>query len=332
MDHETNETRVGGFLGDNKMRPCTNELKTILDTWNTGSRIMMADLYIFTLITGEVFRYSGFQTPLAAPMPTTNTPLYEFPLGPSFSRTKTKVQVGPQVDELNIDIYAGEEDLLAMDSGGNITWQNAFFVGLFDGATCELLRAFLVEDSPRVAGTITWFYGRVGDIDIGRTKTSMRVKSLLDLLTVQMPRRLFQSACNHVFGEPGYGMCGYDRVLGLNALGEATGIGAADIVSNAGSSQNSITTDFVPAPSTAYDNGSIIGTSGLNNGFTRTIGRLADGHIYFLKPFIFPVEPEVDWFRLLPGCDHTLDTCTNTFNNRARYGGFPFIPPPETAI
>lgn len=27
-----------------------------------------------------------------------------------------------------------------------------------------------------------------------------------------------------------------------------------------------------------------------------------------------------------PGCDHTLSTCHSKFNNRANYGGFPFIP------
>jgi hypothetical protein len=34
----------------------------------------------------------------------------------------------------------------------------------------------------------------------------------------------------------------------------------------------------------------------------------------------------------LPGCDRTLATCTNVFNNAANFGGFPFIPTPETAV
>jgi len=29
---------------------------------------------------------------------------------------------------------------------------------------------------------------------------------------------------------------------------------------------------------------------------------------------------------LFPGCDHTLSTCKNKFNNTPNYGGFPFIP------
>jgi hypothetical protein len=318
------------------MRLASTALKTFLDNWPTSQRVMIADLYIFTLITGETFYYSGFQTPLVAPLPNTTAPTYEFVLGPRFARTKSKVEVGPQVDELSIDLYAGDEDILAVNSGGTITWQNAFFVGLFDGAYCELLRAFLTGSPPHVVGTITWFYGRVGDVDIGRTKTAIRVKSLLDLLTVQMPRRLFQSACNHVFGEPGFGMCGYDRVNGLNALGTATGIGLAEFICGVGSDQNSIKTTFTPAIATSYDNGTIQGFTGLNAGFTRTIGKIIPGSpwntVYFLKPWIFPVVESSDYFHVFPGCDHTLNTCTNTFQNRARYGGFPYIPPPETAI
>jgi hypothetical protein len=39
-----------------------------------------------------------------------------------------------------------------------------------------------------------------------------------------------------------------------------------------------------------------------------------------------------DQFKLLPGCDRTLSTCTNVFNNAIHFGGFPYIPTPETAI
>jgi len=130
-------------------------------------------------------------------------------------------------------------------------------------------------------------------------------------------------------------MCGYDRVNGLSASGGG-GPGQQTFVCDAGSTQHVIYTDFVPAPSTAYDNGSIIGVSGQNAGYTRTIGQLdstgSPSAIYYLKPWVFPVVAGTDQFQILPGCDHTLATCTGTFQNQLRYGGFPDIPPPETAI
>jgi hypothetical protein len=35
---------------------------------------------------------------------------------------------------------------------------------------------------------------------------------------------------------------------------------------------------------------------------------------------------------LLPGCDRTLATCTNAFNNAVHFAGFPYIPTPEIAV
>ncbi len=305
------------------MKPAISAVRTLLDNWNPRSQIAVADLYTFTLSSGEVLRYSAYQVALNAPAPNTTTPLLTYLLGPVFNRTKTKTIIGTQVDQIEIDIYAGVADLI-----GTLTWQSAFHAGLFDGAICEVDRAFMSPPGT-VIGTITWFYGRVADVEIGRTQMKLKVASLLDLLTIQMPRRLYQSGCTFVFGKP---MCGYDRVLGKNALGASTGIGQQTITAQSGSDQNSIATTFAPTPSTAYDQGSIIGVVGANAGYSRTIGKIDAGVIYFLKPWFFPVVAATDTFHLLPGCDHTLATCTNTFVNDARYGGFPYIPPPETAI
>jgi hypothetical protein len=323
------------------MKPATTALQNWLAAWNSSTAAAIADLYTITLITGEVFRLTGWQRSLVAPLPNTTSPVYQFFAGlgyPRFARTKTVTKIGPEVSELEVEVMAGQNDTLGFAAGGTLTWQTAFFLGLFDGATVELDRAF-IEITPgippqlSVIGTVAWFYGRVGDIEIGQTKSTVRVKSLLDLLTVQMPPRLFQSACNHVFGQP---MCGYDRVNGANAAGTATGIGRMNFACQAGSNQNVLTTTFVPSVSTAYNNGTVVGLSGLNAGFTRTVTfvdpTVTPLAISFLKPWIFPVVAGTDNFYLLPGCNHTLNTCNLTFNNVARYGGFPYIPPPEAAV
>ena len=53
------------------------------------------------------------------------------------------------------------------------------------------------------------YSGRVAETDVGRSSIDMKVKSLMDLLAVQqMPRRLYQSACTHVFGDA---MCTFNR-------------------------------------------------------------------------------------------------------------------------
>ena len=63
----------------------------------------------------------------------------------------------------------------------------------------------------------------------------------------------------------------------------------------------------------------------------RTVRVLSGGTAYLFVPWVYPVMLG-DGFQLLPGCDHTVATCQNVLQNLARYGGFPYVPPPESAI
>ena len=140
----------------------------------------------------------------------------------------------------------------------------------------------------------------------------------MNLLAIQqMPRRLYQAACTHVFGDA---MSGFDR----NSSAETAS-------ALAGSTQSEIHTALAPSPATLFDQGTMTGLTGANAGLTRTIRQMLGGVAYQHKAWLYPVMPG-DAFRFLPGCDHTVTTCQNTFNNLARYGGFPYIPPPETAV
>src|SRR6266446_1650475 len=130
------------------MRGASAQLITFLANWNSSTVCRMADLYTFTLVTGEVFRFSGFQTQINAPLPETTTPLYTFIKGPRFRRTGVKIQTGIQVDELRIEMFVGEQDKIGFSGGGTLTWQLGFQQGLFDGAYVELLRAYLSYSPP----------------------------------------------------------------------------------------------------------------------------------------------------------------------------------------
>lgn len=314
-------------------RPCTAAVTSLLTGWNPLSQITSCDLYTFTLNSGEVFRYSGWQKALSAPAPETDSPLISFVLGPKFHRKQTKIQLGIEVDELEIDVYALNSEPLSAN-GGNISWQNALHYGLFDGAYCELWRCFMSRASPllpfTVVGTIVWFYGRVADVEVGRTKNIIKVKSLLDLLNVQMPKRLFQAGCTFVFGDA---MCGYDRETdGAAGPGGGGPPYAQTVAATSGTIQSQIhVSGLVPSPTTLFNQGTLVGLTGLNTGYKRTITLIDAGVIYLLHPWIFTVSVG-DTFTILPGCDHTLATCTDTFNNLEHFGGFPYIPPPETAV
>ena len=315
------------------MRPCSAALAAYLAAHDT---VVIADLFTFALASGEVLRYSGWTTTLRVlgtefPSGSLNysaAAYAEFALGPRFGRSKVTTRIGVAPSELDIEVFAGASDLV-----GTFPFAEAVRLGLFDGATVELDRLFA---PPQAAGsgtldtslgTLLWFYGRVADSDVGRAKIAIKVKSLMNLLAIQqMPRRLYQASCGHVFGDA---MCGYDRAAGKNATGDATGNGAGTLTAASGTNQGLINAGAGVAA--VYNQGTIIGATGANTGYSRTIANLGDGsRIGLFKPFLFPIAVG-DTFTVLPGCDHTTSACQNLFDNLARYGGFPYIPPPEAA-
>ena len=82
-----------------------------------------------------------------------------------------------------------------------------------------------------------------------------------------------------------------------------------------------------------YDLGSITFTSGLNAGAIRTISDQV-GNTNTLKIYPpLPVAPSVgDAVSVIPGCDKTQNQCLTKFKNIAQFGGFPYVPAPETAL
>ena len=303
------------------MRPAPGSLQSFLAA---NRSFIIADLFTFVTVYGggEIFPYSGYTIPFTVPAGYFDQysvhagQTRSFALGPKFGRTKTQTKIGVQVDTIDILIYAGAADLI-----GTLTWQEAFFGGVFDGATVELGRLVL-STAPgggiAIIGHVVWFQGIVGDVEIGRTAIDVKLNSTLTQLSTQYPRRLWQHDCSHVFGDA---MCQFDR----QSM-------AATVTAQAGSTQSAITTGFNPSPATLYDHGTIIGLGGANNGLKRSIAAANSGGIAFLTaPFVYPVQVG-DAFSMLPGCDHNIQTCLNVFNNLAHFGGQPYIPPSEFAI
>jgi uncharacterized phage protein (TIGR02218 family) len=306
------------------MRPCSAALADYLAAHDT---FIVADLYTVALPSGEILRYSGWTTPLRIPgtlfppgsLNYNALDYTDFSFGPRFGRSKVATKIGVQPAELDIEILAGVDDRI-----GTVSFADAIRFGLFDGATIELDRLFAPPQPDAHGGldtslgAIIWFYGRVAETDVGRSKIQIKVKSLMNLLAIQqMPRRLYQAACTHAFGDA---MCGFDR----STL-------AQTVAALSGSTQSEIHTSLAPSPATLFDQGTMIGLTGQNAGLTRTIRQMIAGVAYQHRTWLYPVATG-DTFRFLPGCDHTTATCQGTFDNLARYGGFPYIPPPETAV
>ncbi|HEY3910371.1 MAG TPA: DUF2163 domain-containing protein [Stellaceae bacterium] len=284
------------------MKPASPALIALL---NSSEQFVMADLYTFTLVGGNVVRYSAAPTAIAANG-------FSFGLGPKFERSKTKTVIGTQVDELDIKVYPEPTDLI-----GATPWLQAAWQGQLDGALLQLERAFMPTYADTSPGTVVLFAGRISDLDCSRTGIDMKCRSHLELLNIQMPRRLWQSSCTHVFGDA---MCQFDRASLL-----------ANFACLPGSVETQILSSINPTPPGLYVQGTIIGLTGANAGDSRTIAQMANGAVTVKLAFL-AAPATGDQFQLLPGCDRTLPTCTNVFNNAIHFGGMPYVPTPESAV
>jgi uncharacterized phage protein (TIGR02218 family) len=218
--------------------------------------------------------------------------------------------IGVEVDELDVKVYPEATDTL-----GGVPWLTAAWTGQLDGALLQVNRLFMQPYGTAV-GSVVLFAGRISDIDASRTGIDLKCRSHLELLNIQMPRRLWQQSCTHVFGD---NMCLFDRSSFSATFAAASGSTATVI-------------QGPPVTSTPYLQGTIIGVTGANAGESRTITGFISGQWVTVKlAFLYAPAPG-DLFELLPGCDHTLATCTNTFANQTHFGGFPYIPAPENAI
>jgi uncharacterized phage protein (TIGR02218 family) len=98
-----------------------------------------------------------------------------------------------------------------------------------------------------------------------------------------------------------------------------------------GSTETQILGNSNPTPSGLYVQGTISGLTGANAGYSRTVSAMSSGTVSVKLAFLSPPAAG-DQFQLLPGCDRTVATCMNVFNNSIHFGGFPYVPTPETAI
>ncbi len=212
------------------------------------------------------------------------------------------------------------------DVAGGTPWLTACRIGIFDNASVLVTRAYFSappaapfsEAGSTCVGTVIVFSGYVDSIDLTQTSSIFSVSDYKALLTITMPRNLYQPSCRNQL---------FDAGCGLSA-GAYAGTGTA----HAGCTPALIGATL-PAPggSGTWQLGRVKFTSGANAGFQRTISAW-DGASTFsvTSPFPFPIALG-DTFTIWPGCDKSLWTCKN-FGNFVNFRGEPYIPVPEVSL
>ncbi|MDC5421016.1 DUF2163 domain-containing protein, partial [Acinetobacter baumannii] len=233
--------------------------------------------------------------------------------GPIISREGISLSLGIEVDNLSITIGTNESTKF-----GEVPVTQAFHNGVLDGARFKLERIFMDAQTPTdtSAGTLVLFEGRIVEPEFDRYEIKASVVSDVDGLKLQMPRNLYQPGCLNTL---------FDSACGLRSADFAvnTTIGA-------NSTPNRILCDL-SQPQGWFTQGVVEFLEGVNIGIKRTVRLHETGALLLTLPLLeMPAIGEA--IRVYPGCDKRLETCTNRFNNRARFRGSPYVPVPETSV
>lgn len=152
--------------------------------------------------------------------------------------------------------------------------------------------------------------GRVISCDWSGAKANLECESVFSSLKRPGLRRNYQAQCPHVL---------YGVACGLNQLSHQTTDTVSVISGN---------TVSVPAVSGFADDY-------FKGGFLQFYTQAGLGQVRFITEHTSDVLTLVapitelsvgDSVNVFPGCKHTLDDCTNKFNNLVNYGGFPYVP------
>jgi len=242
--------------------------------------------------------------------------------GPYFDRKDQKGKIhwkgGTEADTLSFVVVPGSSQIFG------VSWQTAVKYGYLDGVTVMMEKVFMSTFGDTRAGTVRYFVGRMTTIDMGRSMLVLNAASFLELLNLQLPRNVYQSACRNNLG---------DFACGVNIQpgGPYSFAATVQAGSNSAFINANITTTWT---GNAFNWGKVIIWSGPMTGLQATIGYVNQGSptslIALLTPF--PSAPTTGTaLQMIYGCDKTLgaDGCPK-FNNTLRYRAERLIPLPAT--
>lgn len=294
------------------MRPANSDVHDLVNAAiQSGIGFVYAECYTFILVNGDRFYYTAAQQSFRTDSLIDGASVEFVANELLMSGLKAQMSIGVNVDEQDLSIFAHPTDLIY-----GIPFVQAVQLGILDGAIIRRDRYFRQDWFSPVVGAVPMFLGRVSSIDeIGRQKITMKVKSYLVLLDIDMPKELMQPSCLNTLYDPL--TCKVDKDL----------FAVHDVV---GASPSRMIIPWTGALTT-FSQGFILMDNGPSVGETRTI-KQATGTALVLSYPLSDVPNAGDMFTAYPGCPKLTTTCGPFFSNLANFRGFPFVPPPETAL
>lgn len=294
----------------------------LLALFATDQPFEQFDLYTFTLTSGLVLRYANcsFDVSFGGHVWLCARSQGGIAIDEAAdSGPRARWTVGFDVGSWAVTVMPRDTDTL-----GALPWTHAVRAGILQEAVCRVDRGYVAAwpITPTLSivpvGLVNVFFGRVAEIDFGRSSAQININDPRELLDSDQPRNLYTAACRYALFSP---QCTVNKAL----FGEPAAIDAATStqlfrLSNGGHADN------------YFALGNIVFTSGDNNGLRMMVrSSLVAGDVALLAPMPFNVTIG-DLVMVYPGCDKSVATCQNKFGNLINYGGFTEIPAAETAV
>jgi hypothetical protein len=181
------------------------------------------------------------------------------------------------------------------------------------GVNTTLYTSYVAQGEVRIPET-SWGYrkGRIGQVNTSGQTFSSELMGIAKKLEKPLVRP-YLPGCPAILGdsECGVNLAGYTITGAIESV-DATGLVITD-TANITSSENS------------YAYGLVTMTSGDSSGYSMEVKSSTVGTITLQQRLPFGVSAG-DTFTLVQGCDKTLSTCKNKFNNVINFRGFPHMP------
>ena len=314
---------------------------TLIAYLQTNPRVIRADLFALTLPTGTVVYVTDGQFSITVPSGTAGFPVSSPAVATTFHATEYgRWERGAITSEASFECKANTMALTCVPQpttvypGMTVGLLNAALNGLFDAAGVTVYTCYMPAGNyGNVSyGIETKFVGTITKIaDINRNKVEFECSDPMFLMDMKVPSRLYQTNCPWSF-------C--DANCTLNAANYTVAFTA-----ETGSTQSLMT------PTTAFTSigsGCVAGyftqgvvkcTAGANAGLSQTVAlHDSSGNLEMMSPWLLPISAG-DTFTVIKGCDKSQPTCSKTTttagvltNNLINNGGFPFLPPPTSAL
>lgn len=280
----------------------------------TVTELEYCELYTLSLTNGLVLRHTDNDGDITVDG---NTFVGTGGIVPS--RGNTRLSVGVEVDEMEVEYSC---DDTAVHAG--LTLQAMAASGWLTKADILVQRLIFAPGGAMPSwDPIHIFEGEVAKPSaVTISNVGLDVQSFVRRLQRATPQTVIQPGCRlHVFDPT----CALEREDFAVLCTAAEGSGSTYLLSDELAA--------LAKPDGYYDKGMVLFTTGANAGLCSSVKHStgSTGEVELCSPLL--VLPAAgDAYKIYPGCDGQFTTCINKFDNRAHFLGFPFVPPPETAI